>query len=64
MQKLLGREGGGGPKNEPYIEKYYVVPLAKEGKFSSESTPDLPKIMTSPRPPHYGRDPLSVSYFL
>ena len=30
------------------MEKYYVVPLANEGKFSSDRPPGIPKIMTSP----------------
>ena len=38
----------GGLKNEPQVEKYYEVsPPANEGRFSSDSPPDLPKIMTS-----------------
>ena len=59
---MIIRRGGGGLKNEPRVEKYYVVPRANEGKFRSDPLSDLPKIMTSP--PSFGGDTLSVSYFL
>ena len=36
----------GGLHNEPHIEKYYVVPLSKDSKFSSDPPPDLQRIMT------------------
>lgn len=28
------QEGGGGLKNEPHVEKYYIVPSANKGKSS------------------------------
>ena len=50
------QEGGEGLRNELHIGKYYVVPYAKEGKFSPDPIPDPPKIMTSSPPPRVPMD--------
>lgn len=56
---IIRKWAGGGLKDEPHKEKYYVMPPANEGNFSSGPSPDLAKNHDQPALP-YGGDTLSL----
>ena len=57
-----GSGGEGGLKDEPHKEKYYVMPPANEGNFSSGPSPDLAK--NCDQPSLWRGHSLSLGYFL